>query len=434
VEDVEDEPLFADRAAGIDIGKATVMATIRVPGEAGSTRRRHETRQFGTTRRELEALAAWLHSWQVERVGMEATSDYWKPVYFLLEKAGLDCTLYKASQVKALPGRPKTDKLDSAWLALITERGALQGSFVPPEDVRRLRTCTRYRRHLVQARTAEKQRAEKLLEDAHLKLSSVLADIHGASGRAMLSAIIAGERDAAALAQLARGVARRKLRQLEEALDCAFLTGDHVFVLTRMLRHIDQITAEIAEVTTRIGELCQPWEDKITRLCTIPGFSATTAQDLIAEIGVDMTRFPTPGHLASWARQAPGVSESAGRRKAKGAGRGNPYSGGALGEAAASAARTQTFLGAKYRRLIRHMPRPKAQRAIMRTQLVITWHILSSPCTVYNDLGTDHYERHADTRRRARSHAQALERLGYKVTIEPLSPQPDDNLPITRAS
>jgi transposase len=435
VEDVEDEPLFADRAAGIDIGKAVVMATVRVPGRPGG-RRRGETREFGTTRRELEALAAWLLEWQVDRVGMEATSDYWKPVYFLLEKAGLDCTLYKASQVKALPGRPKTDRLDSAWLAVITERGSLQGSFVPPEDVRRLRACTRYRRHLVQARTAQKQRVEKLLEDAHLKLSTVLSDIHGVSGRAMLAAIIAGERDPRALARLARGLARRKLRQLEEALDCTFLTVDHVFVLDRMLRHIDQLTAEVTEVTTRIGELCQPWEDKIARLCTIPGFRDVNAQDLIAEIGVDMSVFPTAGHLASWARQAPGVSESAGRRKAKGAGRGNPYSGGTLGEAAAGAARTQTFLGARYRRLIRHMPKGKAQRAIMRTQLVIAWHILSSPDAVYNDLGPDYYERHADTRRRARAHAAALERLGYKVTIEPLGPPPDDDpaIPVTRAS
>lgn len=428
MEDVEDEPLFAARAAGIDIGKAMVVAAIRVPGAARGSRRM-EVRQFGTTRRELDALAAWLLEWQVGRVGMEATSDYWKPVYFLLEGAGLDCTLYQASQVKALPGRPKTDRRDAVWLAVITERGSLQGSFVPPQDIRRLRACTRYRRHLIQARTAHKQRAEKLLEDAHLKLSSVLSDIHGASGRAMLEAIIAGERDPAALARLARGAARRKLRPLEEALDCAFLTGDHVFVLERMLRHIDEITAEVAEVTARIGELCQPWQDKIGRLSSIPGFSAVTAQDLIAEIGLDMTRFPTPGHLASWARQAPGVSESAGRRKAKGAGRGNRYAGGALGEAAAGAARTRTFLGAKYRRLIRHMPKGKAQRAIMRSQLVIVWHILSSPDAVYNDLGAGYYERQADITRRARGHALALERLGYKVTIEPTRPADHDTGP-----
>jgi transposase len=422
VEDVEDEPLFAERVAGIDIGKATVMATIRVPGSAGGSRRRQETRQFGTTRRDLLALAAWLREWQVERAGMEATSDYWKPVLFTLEREGTECMLYQASRVKALPGRPKTDKLDSAWLARLTERGSLQGSFIPPEDIRVLRAHTRYRRHLVQARTAEKQRAEKLLEDAHLKLSSVLSDIHGASGRAMLEAIIAGERDPAALAQLARKRARAKIPQLREALDCAFFTSHHAWLLKMMLARIDQYTTEIDQVTAQVSELCQPWGRQLAQLATIPGVSERAAQDLIAEIGVDMSRFPTPAHLASWARQAPGVSESAGHRKNKGAGQGNPYSGGTLGEAAAAAARTQTFLGARYRRLIRHMPKLKAQRAIMRAILVITWHLLSDPDAVYNDLGHDYYDRRDDDHRKARSHARALERLGYKVTIEPLHP------------
>jgi transposase len=167
VQEVEDEPLFADRVAGIDIGKKEIMVTIRVPGDSdsGSGRRQQETREFGTTRRSLLELGDWLRCWGVTKIGMEATSDYWKPVYFLLERAGFECVLYHASQVKALPGRPKTDKLDSVWLAKITERGSLAGSFVPPEEIRRLRTHTRYRRHMVQARTAEKARCEKLLED-----------------------------------------------------------------------------------------------------------------------------------------------------------------------------------------------------------------------------------------------------------------------------
>ena len=289
MEDVEDEPLFAERVAGIDIGKATVMATIRVPGSAGGSRRRQETRQFGTTRRDLLALAAWLREWQVERAGMEATSDYWKPVLFTLEREGTECMLYQASRVNALPGRPKTDKLDSAWLARLTERGSLQGSFIPPEDIRVLRAHTRYRRHLVQARTAEKQRAEKLLEDAHLKLSSVLSDIHGASGRAMLEAIIAGERDPAALAQLARKRARAKIPQLREALDCAFFTSHHAWLLKMMLARIDQYTTEIDQVTAQVSELCQPWGRQLAQLATIPGVSERAAQDLIAEIGVDMS-------------------------------------------------------------------------------------------------------------------------------------------------
>jgi transposase len=426
MEEAGDEPLFCERAAGIDIGKAEVMVTIRVPSEARRGGRQQETRKFGTTRRELLALADWLRCWQVDRAGMESTSDYWKPVFFLLEREGFDCTLYQASQVKALPGRPKTDKLDSAWLARITEQGSLAGSFVPPEEIRRLRTHTRYRRRLIQARTAEKERCEKLLEDAHLKLSSVISDIHGVSGRAMLRAIIAGERSPKVLAEMARGVMRRKIARLEEAPDCSFFTPEHAFILQMMLGNIDHLTAQVAVLDEKIAALCEPYERQVAQLDGIPGFGITAAQDLIAEIGIDMSAFPTAGHLASWARQAPRVSESAGKRKGKNAtGRGNPYIGGTLGETAASAGRTQTFPGAKLRRLCKHMPRKKAQGAIMRAQLVIAHALLSDPEAEYRDLGTGYYEQRAGIRRQARSHVRGLERLGYKVTIEPLTPEVD---------
>jgi transposase len=432
VEEVEDEPLFCDRVAGIDIGKAVVMVTIRVPSEARRGGRQQETREFGTTRRELLALADWLRSWQVERAGMESTSDYWKPVFFLLEREGFDCTLYQASQVKALPGRPKTDKLDSVWLAKVTEQGSLAGSFVPPEEIRRLRTHTRYRRKLVQMRTAQKERCEKLLEDAHLKLSSVISDIHGVSGRDMLGAIAAGERNPKVLADKARGVMRGKIKKLEEALDCSFFTEEHAFILQMMLDSIAQLTAQIAVLDGKIAEMCKPYERQIAQLDGIPGFGVTTAQDLIAEIGLDMSVFPTAGHLASWARQTPRVTESAGKRKGKNAtGRGNPYIGGALGEASVSTGRTQTFLGAKYRRLCTHMPKRKAQVAVMRAQLVIAHALLSDPSAEYQDLGPDYYEQRAGTRRRARNHARALERLGYKVTIEPIDPGTGELLPVT---
>jgi transposase len=435
LEDVEDEPLFCERVAGIDIGKAAVMVTIRVPSETRKMGRQQETREFGTTRRELLALADWLGCWQVEKAGMEATSDYWKPVLFTLEQAGFDCILYQASQVKALPGRPKTDKLDSAWLARITEQGSLAGSFVPPEEIRKLRTHTRYRRKVVQMRTAQKERCEKLLEDAHLKLSSVISDIHGVSGRDMLDALAAGERSPKVLARLARGVMRRKLKALEEALDCSFFTDEHAFILTMMLDSIDQLSAQIAVLDEKIAEMCRPYEQQITQLDGIPGFGITTAQDLIAEIGVDMSVFPTAGHLASYARQAPRVKESAGKRKGKNAtGRGNPYIGGALGEASAAAGRTRTFLGEKYRRLARRMPKRKAQVAIMRTQLVIAHALLSDPGAAYQDLGTDYYERKADIRRRARAHARALEHLGYKVTLEAIDPGTGELRPLATAS
>ena len=405
MEEAGDEPLFCERAAGIDIGKQVVSVTIRVPSETRRGGRQQETREFGTTRRQLLEMADWLRCWQVQRAGMEATSDYWKPVYFLLEREGLDCLLYQASQVKALPGRPKTDRLDSAWLARITEQGSLAGSFVPPEDIRRLRTHTRYRRRLIQARTAEKARCEKLLEDAHLKLSSVISDIHGVSGRDMLRAIIAGERDPEALAQKARTRMRRKIAQLREAVDCSFFTPDHAFVLQMMLDNIDHYTAQIGVLDERIAVLCEPYERQVAQLDGIPGFGVRTAQDLIGEIGVDMAAF---------------------RRKGKNAtGRGNPYIGGTLGEAAAGAGRTQTFLGAKYRRLCTRMPKKKAQGAIMRDHLVITHALLSDPGAEYRDLGTGYYEQRERTRRRASSHVRSLERLGYKVTIEPLTPDAD---------
>src|SRR5579859_3055547 len=253
VEEAGDEPLFCERAAGIDIAKQTVMVTVRVPSEGRRGGRQQETREYGTTRRQLLDMADWLRSWGVERAGMEATSDYWKPVYFLLEQQGLDCVLYPAAKVKAQPGRPKTDRLDSVWLAKVTEQGSVTGSFVPPEDIRRLRTHTRYRRRLVQARTAEKERCEKLLEDAHLKLSSVISDIHGVSGRAMLKAIIAGERNPAVLAELARGRMRGKTARLAEALDCSFFTPEHAFILSMMLRNIDHLTAQIGLLDVRIA-------------------------------------------------------------------------------------------------------------------------------------------------------------------------------------
>lgn len=423
MEEAGDEPLFCERAAGIDIGKRVVSVTIRVPSDARRGGRQQETREFGTTRRQLLELADWLRCWGVERAGMESTSDYWKPVFFLLEREGLDCLLYHAAQVKALPGRPKTDKLDSAWLARVTEQGLMAGSFVPPEDIRRLRTHTRYRRRLVQARTAEKARCEKLLEDAHLKLSSVISDIHGVSGRAMLRAVIAGERNPRVLAEMAVGRMRGKLAVLEQALDCSFFTPEHAFVLGMMLGNIDHLTAQVAVLDERIAVLCEPWERQLAQLDAVPGFGVRNAQDLIAETGTDMSAFPTAGHLCSWARVAPRSRESAGKRKGKtSTGRGNPYIGATLGEAGASVARTETFLGAKLRRLSARMPPKKARGAVMRTQLVIVYALLSDPEAEYTDLGPGYYEQRAPARQADR-HVRRLEHLGYKVTLEPLDPE-----------
>ncbi len=433
MQDAQDEPLFCERVAGLDIAKAEVEVTIRVPSDTTPGRRQQETRTFTATRAGLLSLADWLRCWGVTKVGMEATGDYWKPVFFLLESRGFDCELYNAAQVKALPGRPKTDRADSIWLARIVERGMISASFVPPEPIRRLRTCTRYRRHLTQARTAEKQRVEKLLEDGHLKLSSVISNIHGVSGRDMLNAIAAGQRDPKALAQLARGTMRGKIRRLEEALECSFFTDEHAAVLAMMLAVIDHYTAQIEALTATIETLTEPWLHQIAQLDAIDGIGTVCAQDIIAETGTDMTVFPTAAHLVSWARWSPQVKQSAGKRKGSNAtGRGNPYLSAALGEAAISAGRTQSFLGARYRRLTRRMPKKKALVATGNSMLVIIHALLSDPAARYTDLGADYYEQRMHARRQARNHVKSLERLGYKVIIQALSP--DTSQPLTTAS
>jgi transposase len=423
MQDVEDEPLFCERVAGLDIAKAGVEVTIRVPSDTTASRRQQETRSFGTTRAELESLGDWLACWGVTRAGMEATGDYWKPAFFVLESRGFDCQLYNAAQVKALPGRPKTDRADSVWLARITERGSVASSFVPPEPIRRLRTHTRYRRHLTQARTAEKQRVEKLLEDGHLKLSSVISDIHGVPGRDMLNALVAGQRDPRALAQLARGTMRGKIRRLEEALDCSFFTGEHAAVLAMMLAVIDHYTTQIEALNARIETLIEPYLRQVGQLDAVHGIGPVCAQDIIAEIGADMTVFPTAAHLVSWAKWSPQVKQPAGKHKGSNAtGRGNPYLSAALGEVSISASRTQSFLGAKYRRLARRMPKKKALVATGNSALTIIHALLSDPEACYQDLGADYHEQRMHTRRQARNHVKSLERLGYKVTIQAINP------------
>jgi transposase len=348
-------------------------------------------------------------------------------VFFVLESRGFDCDLYNAAQVKALPGRPKTDRADSIWLAKITERGMISSSFVPPEPIRRLRTHTRYRRHLTQARTAEKQRAGKLLEDGHLKLSAVISDIHGVSGRDMLNGLAAGQRDPRALAQLARGTMRGKIRRLEEALECSFFTDQHAGVLAMMLVTIDHYTAQIEALTARIEKLAEPYLHQVRQLDEIDGVGTISAQDIIAEIGAGMTVFPTASHLVSWARWSPQVKQSAGKRKgSNAAGRGNPYLSAALGEVSISAGRTQSFLGARYRRLAKRMPKKKALVATGNSVLTIMHVLLADPGARYTDLGADYYEQRMHARRQARNHVRGLERLGYKVTIQASTTGPGD--------
>ncbi len=418
MEDVVEREEIIERVAALDIGKAELVCCVRVPGEG--TRRRQEVVRYSTMTRSLLALADRLDELGVTRVVMEATSDYWKSPFFVLEAAGFQTWLVNARDVKHLPGRPKTDRLDAVWLCKVAERQMLRPSFVPPAEIRDLRALTRYRRSLVAERTAEKQRVEKLLEDTGVKLSVVASDIFGVSGRQMMAALVAGERDPEVLASMARGLLRKKNPELVEAFFACRFGPQHGWLLSKMLDRVDQFTADIAEVDERIGEQIAPFASAVARLTQIPGISDTTARIIIAEIGVDMTRFPTPGHLASWAKFAPGIKSSAGRHKGNGAsGHGNRYLAAALGEAAVVAGRTNTFLGQRYQRVARRRGKKRAVVAVGRSLLVIIWHLLNDPDAQFHDLGPGYYDTLVNTSRSRRNHVRQLERLGYKVTLEP---------------
>ncbi|MCA1676543.1 MAG: IS110 family transposase, partial [Actinobacteria bacterium] len=315
--DSEDTEEIIERVAALDIGKAELVACVRVPNPDRPGRRAQEITTYPTMTRSLLVLADRLRELDVTRVVMEATSDYWKPVFYLLEAQGLDPWLVNAKDVKHLPGRPKTDKLDAVWLCKVAERGMIRPSFVPPPEIRLLRDLTRYRADLVNVRTAEKNRVEKLLEDAQIKLSVVASDIFGVSGREMMDALLGGERNPKALAQLARSRMRAKIPLLEEAFVGHF-TDHHAFLLATMLARVDETSADITAVETKIEELIAPFVGAVEKLDEITGVGATAAHVMIAEIGIDMTRFATAAHLCSWARFAPGVKESAGKNKGRG--------------------------------------------------------------------------------------------------------------------
>lgn len=418
MEEVTDEPLYRDRVCGIDIGKAEMHATIRVPADKNPARRASETRSFATTKRGVLALADWLRSWQVPAVVMEATSTYWMGPFFRLEAEGLECVLADAKQVKNLPGRPKRDPSDSSWLAACFERGAVRPCFVATEEFRIIRLHTRYRRDLINERTREKNRAEKLLETAAIKLSSVITDLHGVTGRDIMDHLIAGQRDPKALAQLARARARAKITELQHALEGAeFFTAHHARLLKTMLDRIDQIDAQISELTAVIEELLAPYEEQLAQAESMPGWGRRSAEDAVAETGVDMTRFATGGHLVSWAGRAP-LDKQSGKRKGQARHKkGNTYLGGVLGETAISAGRTQTREGARYRKLARSRGKNKACVAVGNTQLKVYHKLLSNPGMRYQDLGPDYYERQAATRRKISRLVREIEAEGFEVTL-----------------
>jgi transposase len=414
--DVMEEAEPVARVAALDIGKASLVACVRVPHADKPGRRQQEVRSFGTTTWSLLQLRDWLVCQQVTLCVMEATSVYWKPPFYLLEDA-VECWVVNARDVKNVPGRPKTDRLDAVWLCKLAERGMMRPSFVPPPWQRELRDLCRYRRTVIQERSREKQRAEKLLEDTQIKLSAVISDLFDKSGRAMLAALIAGQRDTLVLAGLADGRIRASQRVLQEALTGQF-RDHHGYLLRMMLDHVDALTAQIEDLTRRIEEAIAPFGRQVAQLDEIPGVGRTSAQELIAAIGVDMTRFPTASHLVSWAKFAPQARQSAGRAKPGTTGKGNPWLAGALGEAAMGAARTKTFLGSRYHRLARRRGKQRALVAVGNSLLVIAWHLLADPGARFTDLGPDWHDRLAPLRRKRQLIAE-LERLsGKKVLLQ----------------
>ena len=416
MEEVGELELQVERIAALDLGKAVVQACVRVPHSVKPGRRMQELRTYATTTSQLLEMAGWFHRWGVTRVVMESTSSYWKGAYYLLEADGFECWLVNARDIKNVPGRAKTDKADAVWLAKVAERGMCRPSLVHPKPIRQLRDLTRYRRSLTQDRSREMQRVEKLLEDAQVKLSSVVSDLFGVSGRAMLEALIAGQRDPAVLAQLARASMRRKIAVLREALD-GFFTDHHGRILRMMLDNIDRLSAQIATLDAATEEAVAPFATQVRQLDEITGAGTTVAQELIAEIGVDIARFPSAAHLVSWAKFCPQVHESAGRRKNTARSKGNPWLAGTLGNIAAAAARTDSFLGARYRRLARRRGKQKAIVAVGNSVLAIVYHLLAEPAARFHDLGASYYDSRIDKHRKARSLASQLQALTGQTII-----------------
>jgi len=404
------------RCAGLDVSKrdAKVCVRIQAPGRA---RAASTVTTWGAVTRQILALRDHLIAEEVTLVVMEATSDYWKPFYFLLDDGPFEVMLVNARHTKNLPGR-KTDVSDAAWLAQLGAHGLVRGSFVPPEPIRQLRDLTRTRTTITRERSREIQRLEKLLEDAGIKLSAVASDITGVSGRAMLEALVAGERDPAALAELAKRRLRSKIPELTEALTGRF--GEHhAFLVQLHLGLIDQHTCAIDELTARIEVVIAPFRAARDLMVTIPGISTLVADVIIAETGADMARFPTAGHLASWAGTCPGSNESAGRVKSTRTRPGNPYLKGALGVAALSAARSKgTYYSAKYRRIASRRGPVKALVALEHAMLIAIWNMLQTGA-LYTDPGDEFFARLNPDKAKNRAVDQ-LRKMGYVVSLEPL--------------
>ena len=405
-----------ERCCGLDVHKKTVVACVLTPGTAGQPHK--ELRTFGTMTENLERLADWLAERGVTDAVLESTGSYWKPIWNILEERRFALVLANAAHVKHVPGR-KTDVKDAEWLADLLRHGLVRGSFVPDREQRELRELTRYRTSLVEERTAAVNRLQKVLEGANVKLASVASDVTGVSARAMLAELVAGATDATALAELAMGRLREKIGALQQALTGR--VGDHQrFLLAQQLAHIDFLDEQIARLDAEVAERTRPFAAEIARLDTIPGVSQRVAEILVTEIGTALDRFPTAGHLASWAGMCPGNDESAGKRRSGKTRKGSPAVRRALVQAAHAAGRSRkSYLGAQYRRLAARRGAKKAAVAVGHSIVVIAYYLLTR-ATVYEDLGPLYFDqRDRDAVRRRL--VGRLEQLGYKVTTEPVA-------------
>jgi len=406
-----------ERCSMLDIHKSQITACVRVPDGAGG--RRQEIREFATTTSGLLTLADWLRSWAVTVVGMESTGVYWRPLFYLLEDE-FDCRLYNARHLRHVPGR-KSDMQDAEWGCQLIEHGLVRASFVPPREFRELRDLVRYRKAKIQERAREVQRVEKTLQDAGIKLSSVASEVLGVSARRMLDALCSGTHDPELLAELAKGALRKKIPALREALRGRF-TGHHALLIGQMLAQIDFLDETIATLSAQIEELTRPFSREIELLDTIPGIDRRAAEMLLAEIGPDMSQFPTDAHLASWGGMCPGQHESAGKQRSSKTRKGSKWLRGTLTEAAKAVVRTKgTYLSARYHRIKSRRGHAKATIATAHKILTAAYHVLQQGVP-YHELGEEFFYRRDTeaTERYRRRLVHQLERLGHKVTLEAL--------------
>ncbi len=405
--------MIVERPAALDVHKAQVTACVRVPAADGKGREQHVA-EFTTTVRGLLTLRDWLAAHRVQQVTMEATGVYWKPVWAVLED-DFPLLLVNARHVKQVPGR-KTDVSDAAWLCQLAEAGLLRASFVPPKPIRALRNLTRYRKTQIQERAREANRLHKALEDTGIKLDCVATDILGASGRAMLAALIEGTTDPHVLAELAKGRLRAKLPALREALEGRF-DRQHALWIGAILDHVDFLDGQIDRLSDAIAEQLAPFAAAVELLCSIPGVQRRSAEVIIAEIGLQMSVFPSPKHLASWAGQCPGNDQSAGKRRSGKSRHGSKWLDWTLEEAALAAVRSNdTYLAAQYARLRPRRGHKKALGAVKHSIICACWHMLTTG-ELYRDLGGDYYQRR-DPQKTTRRLVSQLEALGHTVILQ----------------